>query len=117
MPLVIGYVGPSAPRGLRKRWNQLFQERGIDAFFDIYPARTREDVQSRLSDMFLLERRGYIFDASLQAWLPGLLDSCPEQGSVDTVLNDAGVLRGAACNSDDERLALWLHGLLRQGSS
>jgi hypothetical protein len=117
MRLVLGYVGPSVPAGLRKHWNQLLAQRGVDAFFDAYPARTREDLQQKLSEMFLLERRGYIVDPSLQPFLHELLDETPGQGSVDTVLNDAGVLRGVACNSDEERFELWFHSPMRQGSS
>ncbi len=108
---VIGYLGAKAPQGGRKFWNALFQERGIDAFCDSYPTLTRDDVQQRLSEMFLLERRGYMIAPELQPYLPELLDAMPEQGSVDTVVNDGGVLKGYATGGDAEtRMTLWLRG-------
>ncbi len=113
--LVIGYIGPKLPGELRKKWNALFAKQAVDAFFDFY--RTRQnDLPLRLSEMFLLERRGYIVDPSLVTAIVPLLDrldaSVQVCGAVNMVVNDGGVLTGhwidAVDNSYDACLREWM---------
>jgi shikimate 5-dehydrogenase len=109
---VIGSLAPVSPKGGRKHWNAILRERGIDGFFDGYPAATREDLQFRLSEMFLLDRRGYILHESLQTMVLDLLDvidaSAQSAGAADTVVNEGGILHGYMCHNDDEkRCVLW----------
>ncbi|MBP9774111.1 MAG: hypothetical protein KBD00_05835 [Candidatus Peribacteraceae bacterium] len=106
--LVIGYIGPKLPGDLRKTWNALFSERKIDAFFDFYRTR-KDDLPLRLSEMFLLERRGYIVDPQFSTEIIALLDrldcSAQTSGKVDTVVNEGGVLIGYCIDSDDSSIA------------
>ena len=109
---VIGYLGVTTPQGERKRWNGVLAQKGIDGFFDGYPTKTSDDLQFRLSEMFLLERRGYILAPQFQENVLELLDvvdaSAQTAGKADTVVNEGGVLHGYLCGEDDEkRCALW----------
>ncbi len=109
---VIGLLAPVSPKGGRKHWNAILREKGIDGFFDGYPAATRDDLQFRLSEMFLLDRRGYMLHESLQTLVLELLDvidaSAQAAGKVDTVVNEDGILHGYLCGDDDaKRCALW----------
>jgi shikimate 5-dehydrogenase len=95
---VCGLLGPRCIAGERKRWNALFREEGIDAFFDCYKASSVSDLELRLAEMFHLERRGYLVVPSLQVLIIPLLDqldvSVAGEGRVDTVVNNGGVLCG-----------------------
>ncbi len=112
---VFGLLGPKCLYQSRKRWNQLFLDRGIDAFFDFYPTRTSQDLELRFSEMFLHERRGYLLTESLQISAVKLLDipdaSVIRSGKVDVVVNDGGVLTGyfigESAAHTAETLRLW----------
>lgn len=109
---VCGLVGPVCTSKARTKWNSLFKVRGFSAFFDFYRTKTLQDLELRLSEMFLLERRGYIVAEELQTMIVPLLDrldvSAAEKGSVDTVVNDGGVLVGYFCNDlDERRMEVW----------
>lgn len=73
-------------------------ERGIPAFFDFYRTKTQRDLELRLSEMFLHERRGYLIDPLFSVSILPLLDqldsSAVASGKVDTVVNDGGVFVG-----------------------
>ncbi len=109
--VVCGLIGPTCVSQSRTRWNALFKERGIDAFFDFYRMTTIADLELRLSEMFLLGRRGYIVDPAFQSGIVRLLDrldpSAVEKGSVNTVMNERGVLVGYFLETDQERMHLW----------
>lgn len=95
---VCGLLAPRCIGSARKYWNALFRKQGIDAFFDWYKASTIQDLELRLAEMFHLDRRGYIIAPALQEMILPLLDqidpSAAEKGSVDTVVNENGVLVG-----------------------
>lgn len=102
---VFGLLAPRLDRGIRKQWNDLIREQGIDGFFDFYRTKDRSDLELRLSEMFHLERRGYIVDPALQTLVVPLLDridaSSQKSGRVDTVVNERGVLAGYFCPTLD----------------
>jgi shikimate 5-dehydrogenase len=95
---VLGFVGPACPSTVRKIWNELLSREGIDGFFDGYRALKSADVQQRLSEMYLLERRGYVIGKGLAGDSASMMDkldpSAIEAGAVDTVVNDGGVFTG-----------------------
>ncbi len=113
--IVCGLIGKTCTGGARERWNRLFTERGVDAFFDFYRTMTREDLELRLSEMFLLERRGYVVGGDWQSAILPLLDAVHEtakqKGSVDTIVNERGVLTGYFFGDsedvDAERMKVW----------
>lgn len=109
--IVCGLIGPSCTSQARTKWNELFKKHGIDAFFDFYRTKTKEDLELRLSEMFLLERRGYVVAPEFHMLIAPLLDcldlSAKEKGSVDTVSNEGGVLAGFFCGDDEERMKIW----------
>jgi hypothetical protein len=109
---VFGLVGPTCSGGARKVWNELLTKEGIDGFFDFYRAIGTHDLVARLSEMFLLERRGYLIHASLQADAVGLMDYLAPSvtdGRVDTVKNERGVLTGHFLGDDMKQiLRLWM---------
>jgi shikimate dehydrogenase len=94
---VIGFLGP-CPSRVRRVWNELLRREGRDAFFDGYPTRTRADLQLRLSEMYLLERRGYAVGKGLRGEALSMMDrldaSAMQAESVDTIVNDGGVFTG-----------------------
>ncbi len=108
---VCGLIGSVCTSKARTLWNELFKERGLSAFFDFYRTKTKEDLELRLSEMFLLERRGYVVAPELQSMILPLLDrldsASQEKGSVDTVLNEEGVLIGYFCGDDEKRIHVW----------
>lgn len=110
--VVCGLIGPSCTSQARAKWNALFKKRGLAAFFDFYRTKTFADLELRLSEMFLLERRGYVVAQELQTLILPLLDrldlSAEKSRTVDTVVNERGVLTGFFCGEDDEeRMELW----------
>lgn len=75
------------------------------------------DLEMRCSEMFFLERRGYILDVHWQrSIMPFLdvIDASVRSGTVDTILNKGGILCGfyvGGARSDwriDERMAIWM---------
>ena len=83
----------------------------MDAFMDYYPTK-EGNLTERLSEMFHFDRRGYIVGKSLQKAIISLLDgldtSASEEGSVDTVVNEEGVLIGYFCGDNRaKRMELW----------
>ncbi len=104
---VFGWLGPSCKANARKTWNELFRKEGIDGFFDFYRTTNAYELATRLSEMFLLERRGYVIAPELQTIILPLLDrldfTALEQGSADTVTNEGGVLVGYFCGDDERR--------------
>lgn len=86
----------------------------IDGFFDFYPTRSVEHLESRLSEMFHLGRAGYILSAELSKHIEPLLDgvdaSAKEREIIDTVLNEGGILQGYALGHlrNEEQLEFWL---------
>ncbi len=114
---VCGLIGPVCTSQARTKWNALFKEQGLLAFFDFYRTKTREDLELRLSEMYLLERRGYVVAEEFQTSILPLLDRldpvAEEKECVNTVVNDRGVLVGYFCGDDQRRMELWF----RSGSS
>lgn len=110
---VFGLVGPACSGQARKLWNEEIKRQGIDGFFDFYRAKTSADLEFRLSEMFLLERRGYVLSPELQEAAISLMDqlddSAKQRGRVDTVTNERGVLVGSFLGDVpiDRRLLLW----------
>lgn len=108
---VFGLIGPVCSSQARTKWNSLFKKNGLSAFFDFYRTKTKQDLELRLSEMFLLERRGYIVAPELQTMIVTLLDrldnSARQQGCVDTVMNERGVLIGYFCGNDEKRMKVW----------
>lgn len=111
---VFGLLGPVCTAHARKTWNELLRKEGIDGFFDFYRTTNAQDLVTRLSEMFLLERRGYLLNASLQAAAVPLMDTLTlearTQGRVDTVKNERGVLVGHFMGEakPKEILTLWM---------
>ncbi len=109
--LVCGLIGPKCSSQARTTWNKLFVDENKNAFFDFYRTRNQQELELRLSEMFLLERRGYIVDSLFQESIIPLLDQLDEsvqKGSVDTVLNERGVLTGYWLNNvAEKRCKLW----------
>ncbi len=109
---LFGIVGSLPAAGAEQAWwNAQFDTCAMDAFMDYYPTK-KENLPERLSEMFHFDRRGYIVAKQLQKAIIPLLDrldaSGAEEGSVDTVVNDRGVLAGYFCRSDRvARRALW----------
>ena len=91
-------------------WNRMFEQNGIDAFMDRYPTAP-DQLPLRLSEMFHFDRRGYIVSERLsQSIIPLLdtVDSVSDDGAIDTVWNDGGVMRGFWCEGDREkRWEIW----------
>ena len=113
--ITLGFVGPRLPAGERARWNALLSKQGIDGCYDFYRAASRDDLQLRLSEMFLLDRRGYAVAAEWEHSVVELLDTLDDAartaGRADTVVNIGGVLHGTICGHADasmaKRLSLW----------
>lgn len=106
---LFGVIGSVADvSALKRHWNAYFEDNGIDAFMDSYPTQ-KEELPERLSEMFHFDRRGYIVGKPLQEAVIPLLDavdpSAREEGSVDTVVNDNGVLTGhyLCCNFEQQK--------------
>lgn len=95
---VFGLLGPKCTSNARKTWNELLQDRGIDGFFDFYRTEKPHDLVTRFSEMFLLERRGYLIANGLQADAVPLMDvlthEAKKMNKVDVVKNERGVLTG-----------------------
>lgn len=110
--LLFGILGTLPDSGAAlSRWTAYFRSHGLDASIDRYPA-TKQTIPERLSEMFHFDRRGYIVGKSLQKAIIPYLDrldaGAAEEGSVDTVLNDGGILIGFFCaNDDDKRSQIW----------
>lgn len=94
----------------------MFVERQLHAFFDFYRTANLNDLELRLSEMFALERRGYVVDPLFQRDIHRFLDSldvsAQECKMVDTVINQEGVLIGYCFTGSHEevrkrQLALW----------
>ncbi len=92
------------------RWNKSFTEKGIDAWMAKYPA-TKATLPERLSEMFHFDRRAYIVSPVLKkevmVFLDQLSKKAQQEGRVNTIVNERGVLTGDLL-SDDERAEKWL---------
>ncbi|OGJ62000.1 hypothetical protein A3C37_00670 [Candidatus Peribacteria bacterium RIFCSPHIGHO2_02_FULL_53_20] len=110
--LLLGVLGKSSKSSLILReWNRFLREQGIDGSMDRYPC-TESMLPERLSEMLHFDRRGYIVTESLHSSIAALMDrldpSAEERKSVDTVVNDGGMLIGYWTAEDDlSRRALW----------
>ncbi len=109
---VFGLLGPICTANARKTWNELLKKEGVDGFFDFYRTHNKHDLVTRFSEMFLLERRGYVLSEPLQADAVSLmdtLDASVTDGRVDTVKNERGVLIGYFLGNNPEAiLKLWM---------
>ncbi len=115
--IVCGFVAPTCSGDARKLWNQAFSHGKNSAFFDCYRTKTIADLELRLSEMFHLERRGYVIADDFSVTIIPLLDiidaSAKNAGRVDTVVNRGGVLSGAYVAATrenlciEERMNLW----------
>ena len=111
--IVCGLLAPTCSGNARSIWNSYFSRHQYDAFFDFYRCTGREDLTLRLSEMFLLNRRGYIVDKVFQEEIVPLLDvlepSALRAGRVDSILNNEGVLHGAYIDdqSPEMRVQFW----------
>lgn len=109
---IIGLLGQSRDTPQIRFWNALFRERSMDAFCDFYRTNDGADLELRLSEMFLHHRRGYVLSKELQPLVVPLLDRTEGTGSVDTVVNQGGVLIGCHAGNDAmksrrRRFELW----------
>ncbi len=112
---VCGLIGKTCTALARTHWNKLFLDRGLEAFFDFYRVTTLADLELRLSEMFFLERKGYVVGSEWQSAAVSLMDTLDitaiESQKVDTVINENGILSGfftgGGEGSDEKRLALW----------
>ena len=114
---ICGLIGSVCAAHARTRWNKCFSDTGLDAFFDFYRTKTLQDLELRLSEMFLLERRGYVVSEEFQMLILPLLDrldaKAREAGRVDTVTNEGGVLIGNFLDGDDDqRMSVWFPTIL-----
>ncbi len=113
-PYVFGFVGPRCTGKARTFWNAVLQQKKIDGFFDFYRIDHQHDLVTRLSEMFLLERRGYLIHESLQESALRLMDVLTKEaeriGRVNTVKNERGVLIGHYLREADpeEILKVWM---------
>lgn len=113
---IFGLIGPVCTAQARRLWNQLLKERQIDGFFDFYRTTNEHALVTRLAEMFLLERRGYLIHESLQKAAFSLMDrlapSAVKCGLVDTVTNERGVLVGHFLAARDLQTILdaWMEG-------
>lgn len=110
---VFGLLSNRCTGHARATWNALLAEKGIDGFFDFYSVRTSLELELRLAEMFHLGRTAYILSSVEQARIRPLLDAVDvEVGdkSIDTVINEGGVLVGYALSHlpPDAQLAVWL---------
>jgi shikimate 5-dehydrogenase len=111
---VFGLIGPKCASNARKTWNELLQHRRIDGFFDFYRTETSHDLVTRFSEMFLLERRGYLIAGRLQADAVKLMDVLTQEAKremkVDVVKNERGVLIGhfMGDSTPQEILDFWM---------
>jgi shikimate 5-dehydrogenase len=104
---LLGVLGRSVQSSMiLTHWNRLFRVRRIDASMDRY-ACSAATLPERLSEMLHFDRRGYIVTFPLQQAILPLLDrldpSALEQGRVDIVVNDDGVLTGHFVDGAEER--------------
>lgn len=92
------------------RWNKSFAKQGIDAWMSKYPA-TVKTIPERLSEMFHFDRRAYLVSPSLEKVVLPFLDRlethAKQEGRVNTILNERGVLVGALL-TEEEREQKWL---------
>ena len=109
--VVCGLIGSVCSSATRTVWNKKFSDARLDAFFDFYRTKTLYDLELRLSEMFLLERRGYVVAQEFQMSILPLLDRLDAQakreGRVDTVTNRGGILIGSLCDHTERRMDVW----------
>ena len=100
MRTIVGFIGAKNTVDLRKEWNDRFLAEGRDAFFDFYRTEP-QDLELRLSEMFHLQRRGYIVSEELCELVIPLLDRVDTADKkVDVIVNDGGVLVGKWLRGD-----------------
>ncbi|MEQ1849382.1 MAG: hypothetical protein ABL890_02210 [Candidatus Peribacteraceae bacterium] len=113
---VVGLIGPVCVLQCRSKWNAYLRQQGSDLDFQYYRTRTREELELRLSEMFVLERRGYIVHPEFITLVLPLLDRLDDSAAiskkVDTIVNDGGRLIGYFFDADvngamDARCRLW----------
>ena len=99
---VVGFIGTSNQSDFRPQWNARFLRDGRDAFFDFYRTQI-DDLPLRLSEMFVLERRGYIVSSDLSQAIIPLLDRLDSsvRDRVNIVVNEGGVLIGYCIDEQD----------------
>jgi shikimate 5-dehydrogenase len=114
--MVVGLIGPVCVSQCRARWNAYLRSQGSPLEFQFYRTRNRDELVLRLSEMFVLERRGYVVHPDLMPLVTTLLDdmdrAAKECGRVDTIVNDGGRLIGYYLAADpvsamDARSELW----------
>lgn len=110
---VIGYLGPRKVQAFTIVWNALFTRLNAPAMLDFYPTSAcgndpcaeKQCLHLRLSEMFLLGRRGYIVDPALQSDAYELMDehdaTARKHKKVDTVVSENGVQKGFFCGLTD----------------
>lgn len=111
---VFGFLGPTCVSDMRRIWNETLRAKEMDAFFDFYRSKSLSDLEMRLSEMFLLERRGYVLDPAFQEVVVPLLDSLEAESlatnRVDVIVNREGILVGTYLGSilpSDEHFSFW----------
>lgn len=111
---VIGFIGRKKPLQDMALWRAYATSCGRSVHVDFYRTDT-SDLLLRLSELFVLDRRGYIVSRELQQDIIPLLDalhpSAQQWSRVDAVHNDGGVLRGYFVQSDSmsDRWSVLLH--------
>lgn len=125
---VVGIVMPSGGGSFRSLGVHAFRSRGIQAIVESFSARHDAELQLRLSEMFLWERRAYILGTSLRRSVLPFLDRVllplSADGGVDIVLNCGGVLCGASissasppCLSEHDRVLSCVDLIIRSADS
>lgn len=113
---IIGFIGPVLPDQARAEWNAYFRQQGSPLEFQFYRTKTREELELRLSEMFVHGRRGYVVHPVFSATVIPLLDrlnaSSEQAQKVDTIVNEDGRLCGYFLHADpsgaqEERTRLW----------
>ncbi len=104
---VFGFLGPSLRGSVKRAWHAYFVSASLDACFECFPTKTERDLELRLSEMFLLDRRGYILHPRFYDVVLPFLDRY-EKGiectGVNIVTNVNGVLVGSYAPEVSESL-------------
>gem|GEM_PF-1335860 len=122
-PSVVGLIGPQCVLRCRAVWNAFFKEQGSPLEFQFYRTRNREELELRLSEMFVLRRLGYVVHPDFQTTILPLLDeldaTAQKAQQVDTIVNDGGRLIGhfldaEACEAQEVRMRLWMQSAVKK---
>ncbi len=95
--IVIGFIGRKKNSHILTAMREHFQWQTREVHIDFYRT-TEQDLSARLSELYALDRRGYVVSDELQEAILPFLDSIHPTDmpptSVNTVVNDGGILKG-----------------------